>query len=214
MNPTNDTYKTLNAAYEFFNKELFSGTLPFCLITMQRKGKARGYFCPERFESRNAEGVLVHEIAMNPSLFKDRDDRDILSTLLHEMIHLWQEENGEAPRRNYHNKQWARKMEELGLIPSNTGEPGGRKTGQSMSHYINESGKYASIIKEFLNGSEKIQYQDKPEIVIKRAKKKNKIKYSCQRCGINAWGKPGVKLMCGADKVDLVSEDADEEGEV
>lgn len=211
MNPTNDTYKTLNSAYEFFNKELFGGTLPFCLITMQRKGKARGYFCPERFESRNAEGVLVHEIAMNPSLFKDRDDRDILSTLLHEMIHLWQEENGEAPRRNYHNKQWARKMEELGLIPSNTGEPGGRKTGQSMSHYINDSGKYASIIKEFLNKNEKIQYQDKPEIVIKRAKKKNKIKYSCQKCGINAWGKPGVKLMCGNDKVDLVSEESEED---
>lgn len=58
-NPTNETYKTLNKAYEFFNKELFNGTLTPCLITMQRRNKSRGYFCAERFETRKDEAKEV-----------------------------------------------------------------------------------------------------------------------------------------------------------
>jgi hypothetical protein len=33
-------------------------------------------------------------------------------------------------------------MEEVGLIPSSTGAPGGKRTGQSMSHYIDPDGKF------------------------------------------------------------------------
>lgn len=205
MNPTNDTYGPLIAAYDFFNTELFSGKLPSCLITMQRKGKARGYFSAERFETRKKEKFFVHEIALNPSLFKERSDADILSTLLHEMIHLWQEENGTAPKRAYHDKEWGKKMKELGLMPSNTGEPGGRETGHSVSHYVQPGGKFDVLIKRFLKAGKSVLYEDRPEIKITRTKSKNKVKYSCPKCGINAWGKPGVNLMCGNDKLKLTT---------
>jgi hypothetical protein len=36
-------------------------------------------------------------------------------------------------------------MEEVGLIPSDTGKPGGKKTGQSMTHNIEEKGKYETV---------------------------------------------------------------------
>jgi hypothetical protein len=205
MNPTDNTYTSLNSAYEFFNQQLFDSKLPSCLITMQRKGKAYGYFSPERFETRTNESTNVHEIALNPALFKERSDAEILSTLLHEMVHLWQQEHGNPPRKSYHNKEWSSKMEEVGLVPSNTGLPDGKKTGQSMTHYIDESGKFASIIESFLINENSIIYQDRPISVIKKIAKKNKVKYSCSVCGVNAWGKPNVNIKCGDDDVQMAA---------
>ena len=56
------------------------------------------------------------------------------------MVHLWQHHFGERPRKAYHDKQWAAKMREIGLIPTATGELGGKETGQKMSHLIDETG--------------------------------------------------------------------------
>jgi hypothetical protein len=39
-------------------------------------------------------------------------------------------------RGGYHDRVWGAKMEEVGLMPSNTGLPGGKKNGQQMTHYI------------------------------------------------------------------------------
>lgn len=203
-NPTSTTYKTLDNAYNFFNIHLFEGKLPTCLITMQRKGKARGYFCPERFEARKEDKYHTHEIALNPQYFSDRSDEEIISTLVHEMVHLWQQENGNPSRAGYHNKQWVEKMEDIGLIPSSTGEEGGAQTGHSVSHYIDEKGKYASLIPIFFEENEPLTFQDRPVMSAAKAKAKNKVKYTCPECKLNAWGKPNVSLMCGNDKNYLV----------
>lgn len=215
INPTDATYKTLESAFEFFNKELFEGKLPTCLITMQRHRKARGYFCPEMFIYRGDNPHSIHEIAMNPQYFSGRSDEQIISTLVHEMVHLWQQEYGNPPRGNYHNREWAEKMESLGLIPSTTGEEGGAKTGTSVTHYINPDGAYQRLIKTFLADHEAIQYQDRvtPEQRAK-AKKKNKVKYTCPKCLQNAWGKPGIRLICGEENALMISKEkeTDENG--
>ena len=40
------------------------------------------------------------------------------------------------------NKEWAAKMREIGLIPSDSGQPGGKDTGQKVTHYVEESGRF------------------------------------------------------------------------
>jgi hypothetical protein len=45
-------------------------------------------------------------------------------------------------RRNYHNKEWAVKMREVGLIPTDTGQPGGKDTGQKVTHVIEPGGRF------------------------------------------------------------------------
>lgn len=207
INPTSETYQTLNSAYDFFNRQLFDSKLPNCLITMQRKGKARGYFCPERFETREEDKHFTHEIALNPAYFNDRTDKDILSTLVHEMVHLWQQENGKPSRGNYHNGEWADRMEDIGLIPSNTGEEGGSRTGTGMSHYIDDDGRYLRLAEAFLECNPPIQFQDRPEFKSSAKSKKNKVKYSCPVCKLNAWGKSGINLMCGKDREMLIEEE-------
>src|SRR5882762_1004247 len=135
-------YKAFQDAYDFFNRALFGGSLPSLLITFQRHARARGYFAPERFAGR-IDPATAHELAMNPDTFAGRSDEDILSTLAHEMAHVWQQTHGTPPRRSYHDRQWAAKMKEIGLQPSTTGEPGGKETGQSVTHYIIQGGAFA-----------------------------------------------------------------------
>jgi hypothetical protein len=134
-------YQGFQKAYDFFNRELFGGSLPQVLVTLQRHAKTRGYFSPERFSGRIAEAA-VHELALNPDAFIGRTDEMILSTLAHEMCHVWQQTYGKPPRRGYHDRQWAGKMREIGLVPSSTGEEGGKETGQSVTHYILPEGRY------------------------------------------------------------------------
>ena len=136
-------YRAFQQAYDFFNRELFGGSLPHVLVTLQRHAKARGYFSPERFSARHEAHATAHELAMNPDTFTGRTDEEILSTLAHEMAHVWQQAHGQPPRRSYHDRQWAAKMKEIGLQPSTTGEPGGKETGQSVTHYIARGGPYA-----------------------------------------------------------------------
>ena len=125
-------YAGFQDAYNHFNRALFGGELPQCLITLQRKGKNNhGYFSPLRFRSRKTTDVYTDEIALNPDMFSQVDDREIMQTLTHEMVHLWQHHFGKSSRGGYHNKEWAQKMEDIGLMPSSTGKPGGRKTGET-----------------------------------------------------------------------------------
>jgi hypothetical protein len=51
--PTKRAYDGLDAAYEYFNKRLFDGRLPACLITVRPHRGAYGYFSSERFGSRD-----------------------------------------------------------------------------------------------------------------------------------------------------------------
>jgi predicted SprT family Zn-dependent metalloprotease len=64
---------------------LFEQKLPGCLLTMQRKKNAKGYFHFTRFGKRSGDDVL-DEIALNPATFLERTDREIVSTLVHEQV--------------------------------------------------------------------------------------------------------------------------------
>src|SRR5215212_8165740 len=124
-NPTALTYTSLHTAYEYFNRELFGGSLPPCLITMQRQTGAYGFFSGARFVNAANPDEVTDEIALNPVHFATRTPTEVLSTLAHEMTHLWQHHCGTPPRKGYHDREWARKMREIGLIPTDTGKIGG-----------------------------------------------------------------------------------------
>ncbi len=204
---TEREYRAFQAAYDFLNTELFSGSLPHVLVTLQRHAKAKGYFAPNRFAGRIEQGT-AHELAMNPDVFTGRSDKLILSTLAHEMVHVWQQTYGKIPRRAYHDKQWAEKMKAVGLYPSTTGEPGGKETGQSVTHYIIEGGSYDNAYAKFAATGFQLNWQSQPFGIERKKKTASKTKYTCGTCGTNAWAKPDTSLICGACYAD------DEDGEV
>lgn len=159
MNPTHETYDEWQLAYQEFNKLLFDGQLPDCLITLQREKNSMGYFSKERFVSRN--GVKTDEIALNPTYWASHGVQEALQTLGHEMTHLWQHHFGRVGKGRYHNKQWADKMESIGLMPSDTGKPGGKRTGHYMSDYIIEGGRFEKVIDHLVSKGFEIKWMDR-----------------------------------------------------
>src|SRR3954463_4393358 len=174
------TYTSLDAAYGHFNRALFSGQLPPCLITMQRHKGAYGYFSGERFASLADAQEVTDEIPLNPAPFASRTPTAILSTLAHEMAHLWQHHFGKPGRRGYHNREWAAKMREIGLIPTATGEPGGKETGEKVTHIIEAGGRFAASCAAYLATDGAILYHDRAgEGEARKKKAASKTKYTC-----------------------------------
>lgn len=159
LSPTVDAYDELVKAYDFYNQRLFNGDLPGCLFTFQRNKRLFGFFSRKRFGHRG--GKQVDEIAMNPSVFAVRPVEAILSTLVHEQCHQWQACFGKPGRRGYHNAEWADKMEEVGLIPSSHGRPGGKRVGEHMTHYIDPNGRFMALTKELLESGFALSWYDR-----------------------------------------------------
>ena len=183
---TKEEYNNLDDAYKYFNTSLFNNNLPDCLITYQRKKGAHGYFWAHKIQNKH-NNEKISEIALNIDS-NDRYDIEVLSTLVHEMCHLWQCYFGKMSRGGYHNKQWFSKMIEIGL------EPTGK--GQKVSHDIVE-GQFKTQADKFIANGFKFDWQSINDAKAnKKAKKKNKVKYSCPACGLNVWAKPDVRIAC------------------
>lgn len=148
------------------------------------------------------------------------------------MAHAWQFHFGKPGRRGYHNKEWANKMESIGLMPSSTGSPGGAKTGDKMADYPIADGLFIQKATELINSGFGISWLDRYPIRVNtsikplmttdelidpstgldtavdpnslnlifmetKENKSNRLKYRCDSCGSQVWGKPGLSLICG-----------------
>lgn len=125
LNPTFEFYDLFQFIYDYFNENLFSSELPNCMIVITRKTKIFGYYSNERWI--NKENIKTDELAINPIYFSKYPLIEMLQTMAHEMVHLWQFHFGRPSVRSYHNKEWGRKMQSIGLMPSNTGKEGKKK---------------------------------------------------------------------------------------
>ena len=211
MKITEQNYKTLQRAYDFFNQHLFDNQLPQCLITFQRQKGSMGYYASKRFRSMQDTSITTDEIALNPTYFvTSSGDKEVMQTLNHEMCHLWQFHFGKPSRKGYHNREWADKMISIGLTPSSTGEPGGRQVGQRMADYPNPNGRFEKSFRLWsqnnaLEWADHISFVQSGTIPASVAvkeqtaarKKTSKYKFSCPECDQNAWAKPTAVLICG-----------------
>jgi predicted RNA-binding Zn-ribbon protein involved in translation (DUF1610 family) len=177
-------------AFDYFNKCLFDNELPRCILNFSRLGSTYGFFSPERWARGDDH---THEISLNPDLLH-RPLRDAMATLVHEMCHEWQHTFGRPSRRRYHNREWADRMESVGLMPSNTGQPGGRRTGQRVSHYVIEGGPFDVAFRD-MPPSYALPWTS-GQTPADRAPRNDKTKFQCPTCGDNIWGKPTIQADC------------------
>ena len=209
MNQTTEQYQYIYKLYNFYNSELFSGELPEVMITFARNNGASGMFFPNKWKDKKYNPI--HEISINPDAISNRNDIDFHQVIVHEMAHLWQFVFGKPSRNGYHNKQWAKKMIEIGLMPTATGSKGGSIIGQNMYDYWLEDGKFVLAFKKLQENNYLPLEPNNDHLFTKEIKedgavvfrpiltaKKNKtkrVKYTCN-CGSNLWGKPNLTVFC------------------
>lgn len=209
--PTQDQYEKFQLLHRYFNEHLGLNVQP-AMLAFSRKAKAFGYFAPERWRKDTEEVGSVSEIALNPDCLS-HEPREVAATIVHEMLHQWQHEHGEKKsRRAYHNKEWASKMEAIGLMPSSTGEPGGKKTGAKMSDYVIDGGAFAQAFSNlppgallpFVSGSPTLKGEPLPPKPPK-PKDPSKTPFICPGgCKAKMWGKPSLRAVCKACGMDFV----------
>ena len=159
VGPTQEIYAELQKAFDWFNVRLFDGVLPPCLITLQREKSSVGYFSAARFGS--VRGERTDEIALNPSYLGIVPLVETLATLAHEMCHQHQHHFGTPGRGRYHNEEWGARMQQIGLMPSRTGKPGGRRTGDIMADYPIEGGLFLQACRDLVAESFTFSWYDR-----------------------------------------------------
>lgn len=225
---TSRQFNTLEDLFYYYNQTLFGGQLTECLVNLSRHREAVGFFAHNVWQSDRGE--TRHEISINPDTLS-MGDEFWHSTLVHEMCHLWQFDHGKPSRYSYHNKEWARKMISVGLMPSDTGQPGGKLTGQQMGDYVIDGGVFQKAFHNIsvaelqnlkLPFKNRIKLWDPDRMAASEdgegapegeqaGGKKNagksgkKIKYVCS-CGVNVWGKGGLSLRCNTCQEDFVEQ--------
>jgi hypothetical protein len=98
-------------------------------------------------------------------------------------------------------------MEAIGLMPSSTAAPGGKRTGDRMSHYIIEGWAIRASVRS-----------DDPRVPLvlallegtgkegaKRPRAVSKVKFTCSSCDANTWGRPDLLLSCGACAIPMTA---------
>jgi len=235
--PTAEIYAYWGAAFSLWNRRFFEGALPKVALTLVRKSGVMGYFKASAMENR--AGRIVPEIALNPAYFAPYGDEEAHRTLIHEMCHLWRHlfgpKNAKGGRgsRGYHDTVWADKMESIGIGPSSTGKPGGKRTGYRVSDYTIPGGAFETAFRALAKDGFEVDWRDHeitvaapaetglneaalseiglpaaPTAVPARGSKKlDRVKFTCPDCGQNAWAKPSAQLACGICSVPLIPAD-------
>jgi hypothetical protein len=103
----------LQQAYGFFNATLFGGRLPRVVIKLARFDGVAS-FTP-------GQKGGPHVVALNSERLAGHSEQNILSALVHEMAHCWDELYGQPAPGGLHGEAWAGTMRTIGLQPSGSG---------------------------------------------------------------------------------------------
>ena len=175
----------LERGYQFFNQELFSGSLDSkIIITIQTSGRknALGWHWGNKW--KNGSKSSIAEINLSAETLKASDPYE---TLIHEMAHHWNYQRGikDVSRGQYHNKKFKEAAENAGLKVERFGNVG---------FGVTELGEVAKqAILKFKPQKEVFEILRRQEISAKVQKLK---KWSCE-CGVSIRsGRSDLDISC------------------
>ncbi|MEX0956377.1 MAG: hypothetical protein WDZ83_14350 [Rhizobiaceae bacterium] len=203
--PTREAYADPDAAFGVLNERFFDGSLPDCVITFNRRRDGATLLRPGAFA--RVDGTVAHEISLNLPQLSRADERLVLATILCAQVSLWDRLTGEATSnsaRNYHGLRFARKMEEVGLIP--VARVTGKKTGYAMSFEIVPGGLFDLDCAELLASGFKLRWRDNAEPrgdlsvdgdePSASPPRNTRTRFVCGCCDVKAWSRASARLAC------------------
>lgn len=179
-------------AYSRLNKKFFKGVLPWVTITIMpdlTKG-AYGWMTTKKVW-KNQDGIESYELNICAE-FMDRPLEELVGTLLHEMVHIYDAERGikDCSRGGYfHNKNFKETAENHGLVCNETSD---KRVGYGYTTLSEPAKKW---VLENLKDIYRITRE--PWKVKKiRTTKTHSIKYVCPACGMSVRATKEVNVIC------------------
>jgi hypothetical protein len=117
MNFNESVHKELNKLFLAINKQFYGGELETPNILVQSVGKKKWYgYCTTK-KVWDINGEETYEIAIS-SEYLNRSFEEVVSTLMHEMVHLYNLAHGikDVSGTQYHNKRFRIEADKRGLV--------------------------------------------------------------------------------------------------
>ena len=190
---TESQYIFFQNLYCCYNENLFEGKLPDCQINLCRKKDTPGFFTSKRWIG--GQHKVIHEINLNP-LDLEKETIQWHANFVYYMVHLWQYEFGKPPKEaGYHNKEFVKKMEEIGFIVESIGKPGGKKTGRKISWLTELVGLFYRTYNKI--PQKEPEFRPLPDLEsTENARESKHETYQCPSCGNKVWGKHYKIWVC------------------
>ena len=192
--PTPVTAASLQAAFDFWNRKLFRGTLPRARVlivwTHDPKLREGGQFTANKWS--NPDGSGVAEIAI--SARKEMEVDELQACLVHQMVHYEQSIAGTCPSmRNYHNSAMLKRLSALGI--DTVDKDGNAATPAAVVYNTVRPGSMVDLCMQDLpdDAIPEIDCNVEPPRQTTTGKRQ---KYVCPRCGAAVWGKFGLHITC------------------
>lgn len=183
--------KDLNSAFDFLNEKLFYGEIqerPILTISPDVTKGAYGWCTSWR--AWQGEKGEYYEINICAETL-NRPWYDVVETLLHEMVHLYNLQEGikDVSRGGtYHNKHFKETAEKVGLFVEKTEKYGFSKTALTMET--------KELIESQLNLEDFGIARPKTAKPEKKKTKNSSRKYVCPECGMSVRATKDVHIMC------------------
>lgn len=186
--------KELKNIYDNLNKRYYNSELPEVVITIQSspKGKAYGWFAPDRWSIQTDEEQSFHEINISAEHLS-RPLANLCATVNHEMIHLYCRINDIKDTSNgnvYHNKKFKEEAENRDLIIEKA-----QTIGWSVTTPTEQ---FIEYIQSLNINEDNFKFFRKIPMGKGKAKKETKktTKYTCPCCEISVRGEPELEIEC------------------
>lgn len=195
----------LEKMYRELNNDFFGGELEEVFITIQPTPTSYGHVtCSKVWKTGSTQ---KYELNIGASTM-DRPIESVVSTLLHEMVHIYHLQNGiqDCSRGNtYHNKKFKEKAESVGLVISHHDRYGWTITEPSddLILYICEKG-WSDIVSGRMDGLRIAPPSNGgnggriiPPVGATPTKKPSSTrKYACPCCGNSVRATKEVHIIC------------------
>lgn len=191
----------LNKIFDLLNEAFFESELSRPTITIQSTPKAYGHFSL-REDTWISKLGGTHEINIGAGTLA-RPIEEVAATLLHEMVHYWNYQNGvqDCSRGNtYHNRRFKEAAESRGLIVSHSDKYGWSHTTPSdeLLEFVLDNGLTDILISRneftgFQIGGTGIHSGTGMALPPRRSSSR---KYVCPCCGVSIRATKAVNIAC------------------
>lgn len=196
----------LNNLFDKFNFEYYDSKLQRPMITVSPDTvNAYGWITTWKAWKEDNDEDGYYEINICAE-YLNRDMKEICATLLHEMVHLWNLQNGiKDTSRNgtYHNKKFKDTAESHGLMISKH-----EKYGWTITDLNKETETFIENLK-----LEKFNLYRTKKQKGSVASKKSSLKYTCPDCGMSVRATREVRIICADCNSDLSIENKEDDEE-